>query len=213
MTCNNSSHQEMRQGKESCAHACNVHCSIIENASMHDLHDLARKELENHYSNEDQHFLDDYYETFPEESPDERCEKEEKVLDKVIYYHGHHSNPCVVGEIHKPEIVNKLDGSIHRGIEVIMITHDIIYEDYDDNLSDITKVWDSHTQSEVCNSRYDTDPDTCIHIPLDIGEHTVLANQVLKQVLLNRGVEFVSFSSTLGVKITIEEFCLSLENV
>jgi hypothetical protein len=166
---------------------------IIENASMYDLHDLARKELENHYCNEDQHFIDDYYETFTDEDPELNGAQEE--ADTIIYYHGHHSNPCVVGEIHKSETIISHDGSSYRGIEAIMITHDIQCKDYDDNLSDITKVWDSQTQSEVCNSRYDTDPDTCIHIPLNIGEHTNLSNQVLKQILLNNNVEFVSFGS------------------
>ena len=82
--------------------------------------------------------------------------------NKIVYYHRHHSNPCVVGAIHKRETVKMSDGSMHKGIKVIIITHNIICEDYDDNLSDITKVWDRQTQSEVCNRRYDTDPDTCI---------------------------------------------------
>ena len=184
---------------------------IIENASMCDLHDLARKELESHYYNEDQHFLDDYYETFPEEDPGQDGVQEEE--DKIIYYHGHHSNPCVVGEIHKHFTVNRLDGSIHNGIEVIMITHDIICKDYDDNLSDITKVWDSRTQSEVYNNRYDTDPDTCIHVPLDIGEHTSLANQVLKQILLKENVELVKIQYD-GNQFTLDEFftnCLGIK--
>ena len=176
---------------------------VIENASMSDLHDLARKELENHYSNEDQHFLDDYYETFPDEDP-ELNGVQEKEEDKIIYYHGH-SNPCVVGEIHKYETVKKLDGSTHKSIEVIMITHDIICKDYDDKLSDITKIWDSQTQCEVYNSRYDTDPDTCIHIPLDIGEHTTLANQVFKQILLNEGVELIKIQYD-GNQFTLNEF-------
>ena len=168
---------------------------VMENMSIDDVRKAAYDGLTNHYIDNDQCFVEDYYETFPEEDPGLRVAKEKEETYKIIYYHGQHSNPCVVGEIHKPEIVNKLDGSIHRGIEVIMITHDIICENYDDNLSDITKVWDSQTQSEVCNKRYDTDPDTCIHIPLDIGEHTALANQVLKQILLNNNIEFVSFGS------------------
>ena len=181
---------------------------VIENASMHDLHDLARKELENHYCNEDQHFLDDYYEAFTDEDPELNG-----IQNKIVYYHGHHSNPCVVGEIHKPEIVNKSDVPWHRGFEVIMITHDIICKDYDDNLSDITKVWDSQTQSEICNNRYDTDPDTCIHIPLDIGEHTSLANQVLKQILLKENVELVKIQHD-GNQFTLDEFftkCLGIK--
>lgn len=168
---------------------------VMENMSIDDVRKAAYDGLTNHYIDNDQCFVEDYYETFPEEDPGLRVAKEKEETYKIIYYHGQHSNPCVVGEIHKPEIVNKLNGSIHRGIEVIMITHDIICENYDDNLSDITKVWDSQTQSEVCNKRYDTDPDTCIHIPLDIGEHTALANQVLKQILLNNNIEFVSFGS------------------
>ena len=101
---------------------------------------------------------------------------------------------------------------MHKGIEVIMITHDIICKDYDDNLSDITKVWDSNTQSEVCNKRYDTDPDTCIHVPLDMGEHTSLANQVLKQILLKENVELVKIQYN-GNQFALEEFlveCLGI---
>ena len=177
---------------------------IIENASVYDLRDLAQKELENHYSNEDQHFLDDYYETFPDEDPEVNGVQEEEVTDKIIYYHGHHSNPCVVGEIHLPEA---------GGCGVIMITHDILFdEDYGDNLSDITKIWDCHVQCEVYNSRYDTDPDTCIHIPLDIGEHTVLANQVLKLILLNNNVDLVKIQHD-GNQFTLEAFfveCLGI---
>ena len=158
---------------------------VMEGMDFDTMWQSAYQGLTAHYIDQDQCFVEDYYETFPDEDPEVNGVQEE-VTDKIIYYHGHHSNPCVVGEIHKHE---------HKGIEVTMITHDIICEDYDDNLSDITKVWDSQTQSEVCNGRYDTDPDTCIHIPLDIGEHTSLSNQVLKQILLNNNVEFVSFGS------------------
>ena len=144
------------------------------------------------YLEEDQCFIDDYYKIFPEEDPELNGVQEEEE-DKIIYYHGHHSNPCVVGEIHKHTTVQKSDGSMYKGIEVIMITHDIICEGYDDNLNDITKVWDSQTKSEVCNKRYDTDPDTCVHIPVNTGKHANLSNQVLEQILLNNNVEFVSF--------------------
>ena len=169
--------------------------------------------LTNHYIDNDQCFVEDYYETFPDEDPELNGVQEEEEEDKIIYYHGHHSNPCVVGEIHKDFTVNRLDGSMHKGIEVIMITHDIICKDYDDNLSDITKVWDSRTQSEVCNKRYDTDPDTCIHIPLDIGEHTTLANQVLKQILLNNNIDFVKIQYD-GNQFNLDEFfakCLGIK--
>ena len=177
---------------------------VVKNASMYDLHDLARKELENHYYNEDQHFLEDYYETFPDEDPELNGVQEEEEADKIVYYHGHHSNPCVVGEIHIPG---------ERGSEVIMITHNILCKDYDDNLSDITKVWDSQTQCEVYSNRYDTDPDTCIHIPLDIGEHTNLSNQVLKQILLNNNVDLVKIQYD-GNQFTLDEFftkCLGIK--
>lgn len=168
--------------------------------------------LINHYSYNDQCFVEDYYKTFSDEDPELNGVQEEEA-DKIIYYHGHHSNPCVVGEIHKHETVKRSDGSMHKGIEVIMITHDIICEDYDDNLSDITKVWDSQTQVEVCNKRYDTDPDTCVHIPLNIGEHTNLSNQVLKQILLNNNVEFVKFSTRKN-QLTLDKFiteCLDIK--
>lgn len=169
---------------------------VIENMDFDTVLQSATMGLTSHYFDNDQCFVEDYYETFPDEDPElHGVQEEEEETDKIIYYHGHHSNPCVIGEIHKHETVKKLDGSPHKSIEVIMITHDIICKDYDDNLSDITKIWDSQTQCEVCNSRYDTDPDTCIHIPLDIGEHTALANQVLKQILLNNKIEFVSFGS------------------
>jgi hypothetical protein len=165
---------------------------ILESMDFDTMRESAYQGLINHYTDNDQCFVEDYYKTFSDEDPELNGFQEEEA-DKIIYYHGHHSNPCVVGEIHKHETVKMSDGSMHKGIEVIIITHDIICEDYDDNLSDITKVWDSQTQSEVCNRRYDTDPDTCVHIPLNIGEHTNLSNQVLKQILLNNNVEFVSF--------------------
>ena len=165
---------------------------VMEGMDFDTMWQSAYQGLTNHYIDQDQCFVEDYYETFPDEDPELNGVQEEE-SDKIIYYHGHHSNPCVIGEIHKYKTVKRRDGSMHKGIEVIMITHDIICEDYDDNLSDITKVWDSQTQSEVCNSRYDTDPDTCVHIPLDMGEYTNLSNQVLKQILLNNNVEFVSF--------------------
>ena len=165
---------------------------VMEGMDFDTMWQSAYQGLTAHYIDQDQCFVEDYYETFPDEDPELNGVQEEEA-DKIIYYHGHHSNPCVVGEIHKYETVKRRDGSMHKGIEVIMITHDIICEDYDDNLSDITKVWDSQTQSEVCNKRYDTDPDTCVHIPLNIGEHTSLSNQVLKQILLNNNVDFVSF--------------------
>jgi len=185
---------------------------VMEGMDFDTMWQSAYQGLTAHYIDQDQCFVEDYYETFPDEDPELNGVQEEEAKDKIIYYHGHHSNPCVVGEIHKPEIVNKLDGSIHRGIEVIMITHDIICKDYDDNLSDITKVWDSRTQSEVYNNRYDTDPDTCIHIPLDIGEHTALANQVLKQILLKENVEIVKIQYD-GNQFALDEFfveCLGI---
>ena len=166
---------------------------VMEGMDFDTMWQSAYQGLTNHYIDQDQCFVEDYYETFPDEDPETNGVQEE--ADKIIYYHGHHSNPCVVGEIHKPETVISHDGSSYKGIEAIMITHDIPCKDYDDNLNDITKIWDSQTQVEVCNFRYDTDPDTCIHIPLNIGEHTSLSNQVLKQILLNNNVEFVSFGS------------------
>ena len=166
---------------------------VMEGMDFDTMWQSAYQGLTSHYIDQDQAFVDDYYETFPDEDPE--LNGSQKEANKIIYYHGHHSNPCVVGEIHKPETVTSHDGSSYKGIEAIMITHDIPCKDYDDNLSDITKIWDSQTQVEVCNFRYDTDPDTCIHIPLDIGEHTSLSNQVLKQILLNNNVEFVSFGS------------------
>ena len=167
---------------------------VMEGMDFDTMWQSAYQGLTAHYIDQDQSFVEDYYETFPDEDP-ETNDVQEEDKDKIVYYHGHHSNPCVVGEIHKPETVKSHDGSSYRGIEAIMITHDIPCKDYDDNLSDITKIWDSQTQVEVCNFRYDTDPDTCIHIPLNIGEHTSLSNQVLKQILLNNNVEFVSFGS------------------
>jgi len=131
-------------------------------------------------------------------------------VDKIVYYHGHHSNPCVVGEVFVPQ-AGRLDKDL-RGFEVIIITHDILCKDYGDNLSDITKVWDSQTHSEACNSRFDTNPDKCIHIPLDMEDDTSLSNQVLKQVLVNNGVQFVKFSTRKNL-LTIENFftkCLGL---
>ena len=187
--------------------------AITDNMDHDTLYQTAIQGLTDHYIDNDQCFVEDYYETFPDEDPELNGVQEKEEADKIIYYHGHHSNPCVVGEIHKHETVKMSDGSMHKGIEVIIITHDIICEDYDDNLSDITKVWDSQTQSEVCNRRYDTDPDTCVHIPLNIGEHTNLSNQVLKQILLNNNVEFVKFSTRKN-QLTLDKFiteCLDIK--
>ena len=187
--------------------------AITDNMDHDTLYQTAIQGLTDHYIDNDQCFVEDYYETFPDEDPELNGVQEEEEADKIVYYHGHHSEPCVVGEIHKHQTVKRLDGSTHKGTEVIMITHDIIYKDYDDNLSDITKVWDSQTQCEVYNKRYDTDPDTCIHIPLDMGEHTDLANQVFKQILLNKGVELVKIQYD-GNQFTLEEFftkCLGLK--
>ena len=172
---------------------------IMENMDFDTMWQSAYQGLTNHYIDNDQCFVEDYYETFPEEDPEQNGFQEEEKTDKIIYYHGHHSNPCVVGEIHFPE---------SGGSGVIMITHDILFdEDYGDSLSDITKIWDCHVQCEAINNRYDTDPDTCIHIPLDMGEHTSLSNQVLKQVLLNNNIDFVSTSGSYKYDlISLEEF-------
>ena len=179
---------------------------VMENMDFDTVRQSAATGLTNHYFDNDHCFLEDYYETFPDEDPELNGVQEEEEEDKIVYFHGHHSNPCVVGEIHKYFTVNRLDGSMHKGIEVIMITHDILFdEDYGDNLSDITKIWDCNVQCEVYNNRYDTDPDTCTHIPLDIGDHTVLANQVLKQILLNNNVDLVKIQYD-GNQFTLEEF-------
>ena len=178
---------------------------VMEGMDFDTMWQSAYQGLTAHYIDQDQSFVEDYYETFPDEDPELNGVQEEEA-NKIIYYHGHHSNPCVVGEIHKSETIVSHDGSSYIGIEVIMITHDIICEDYDDNLSDITKVWDSQTQSEVCNSRYDTDPDTCIHIPLNIGEHTSLSSQVLKQILLKENVELVKIQYDVNGHYTLDEF-------
>ena len=176
---------------------------VMEGMDFDTIRQSAYQGLTNHYIDQDQCFVEDYYETFPDEDPELNGVQEEEA-DKIVYYHGHHSNPCVVGEIHIPG---------ERGSEVIMITHNILCEDYDDNLSDITKVWDSQTQCEVYDNRYDTDPDTCIHIPLDIGEHTNLSNQVLKQILLNNNVDLVKIQYD-GNQFTLNEFftkCLGIK--
>jgi len=186
---------------------------VMEGMDFDTMWQSAYQGLTAHYIDQDQCFVEDYYETFPDEDPEVNGVQEEEEEDKIVYHHGYHSNPCVVGEIHKHETVKRLDGSVHKGIEVIFITHDIIYKDYGDNLSDITKVWDSQTQSEVCNHRYDTYPDTCIHIPLDMGEHTTMANQVLKQILLNNNVDLVKIQYD-GNQFTLDEFftkCLGIK--
>ena len=116
----------------------------------------------------------------------------------VIYFHGHHTNSCVVGEILIASDV---------GSEVIAITHDIVYQDYGDNLCDITKLWDSHVQVELISAgRYDTDYDRCIHIPLDMAKHTDLTNQVLKQILIDNNVKFVTLSSAYKSKLILSDF-------
>ena len=185
---------------------------VMEGMDYDTMWQSAYQGLTSHYIDNDQCFVEDYYETFSDEDPELNGVQEEE--DKIIYYHGHHSNPCVVGEIHKHQTVKRNDGSKHKGTEVIIITHDILFdEDYGDNLSDITKIWDCNVQCEVYDSRYDTDPDTCIHIPLNIGEHTDLSNQVLEQVLLNNNVEFVKFSTRKN-QLTLDKFiteCLDIK--
>ena len=186
---------------------------VMEGMDFDTMWQSAYQGLTSHYIDQDQAFVDDYYETFPDEDPELNSVQKEEDKDKIIYYHGHHSNPCVVGEIHKPETVKSHDGSSYRGIEVIMITHDIPCKDYDDNLSDITKIWDSQTQVEVCNFRYDTDPDTCIHIPLNVDEHGSLSSQVLKQILLKENVELVKIQYDVNGRYTLNEFlteCLGI---
>jgi len=160
---------------------------VMEDMDFDTMWQSAYNGLTNHYIDNDQCFVEDYYETFPEEDPERNGVQEKEEVNKIIYFHGHHSNPCVVGEICIPG---------DRGSEVIVITHNMIYEDYGDNLCDVTKVWDANVQVELLGfDRYDTDYDTCIHIPLNLGEHTALTNQVLKQILLNNNIELVSFGS------------------
>tara|TARA_B100001057_G_scaffold300201_1_gene300342 strand:+ start:349 stop:948 length:600 start_codon:yes stop_codon:yes gene_type:complete len=169
--------------------------AITDNMDHDALYQTAIQGLTDHYIDNDQCFVEDYYETFPDEDPEQNGVQEEE--DKIIYYHGHHSNPCVVGTICIPT---------KSGYELIIITHNMIYEDYCDSLSDITKVWDAHVQVEIAHvNRYGTDYDSCIHIPLDIGEHTALTNQVLKQILLDNKVEFVTISSA-DAQTTLDEF-------
>jgi len=170
---------------------------VMESMDFDTMRQSAYQGLTNHYIDQDQSFIEDYYETFPDEDPELNDVQEEEDLDKIVYYHDNHSNPCVVGEICIPG---------DRGSEVIVITHSMVYEDYGDNLCDITKVWDSHVQVESLGfDRYDTDYDTCIHIPLDIGEHTALANQVLRQILLDNNVEVVKLPD-LANQFSLEEF-------
>ena len=178
---------------------------VMEGMDFDTMWQSAYQGLTNHYIDQDQCFVDDYYETFPDEDPELNGVQEE-VEDKIVYYHGHHSNPCIIGEIYKP---------YDRGSEVIAITHNRTYEDYGDNLCDITKLWDAHVQVELVGkgiNRFDSDYDTCIHIPLDIGEHTNLSNQVLKQILLNNNVDLVKIQHD-GNQFTLEAFfveCLGI---
>ena len=183
---------------------------IMRSMSIDDMRKAAYDGLTNHYIEQDQSFVDDYYEMFPEEDPELNVVKEEEI-DKIVYYHGNHSNPCVVGEVVIPAFMK--DGSL-RGYNIIAVTHKMEYEDYGDELSDLTKMWDANVEVEVLGvDRYDTDYDSCIHIPLNLGEHTTLANQVLKQILIDNNVEFVTLSRSLDDKITIEEFLNYLNNV
>tara|TARA_B100000035_G_scaffold256825_1_gene226815 strand:+ start:82 stop:687 length:606 start_codon:yes stop_codon:yes gene_type:complete len=154
--------------------------------------------LTERYIDNDQAFVKDYYETFPGEDPELNKVQEKR----IIYYHDHHSNPCVIGQICIPTDL-ETDPS---GFEVIAITHNMIYQEYGDSLSDITKIWDAHVQIELTKiNRYDTDYDACIHIPLSIGEHTTLSNQVLKQILIDKNVELVKTQYD-GNQFTLDEF-------
>tara|TARA_B100001287_G_scaffold260873_1_gene249358 strand:+ start:171 stop:773 length:603 start_codon:yes stop_codon:yes gene_type:complete len=177
---------------------------VMEGMDFDTMWQSAYQGLTNHYTDQDQCFVEDYYETFPDEDPELNGVQEEEDVDKIVYYHGH-SNPCVVGEIYIPR---------KHGDEVISITHNMVYELYGDNLCDITKIRDANVQIESTGrDRYDTDYDSCIHIPLDMGEHTTLANKVFKQILLNKGVELVKIQYD-GNQLTLDEFftkCLGLK--
>ena len=179
--------------------------AVMAKMSFDTMWESARQGLINHYIDNNQHFLDDYYEIFPDEDPDN---SEDDAEDKVIYYHGHHSNACIVGEIYIPEVVKKDNKSIHRGFEVIAITHKKVYEDYGDDLRDITKLWDAQVQVESYGGRYDTHYDTCIHIPLDMGEHTSLSNKILKQILIDNGVSKVMLSKSKAWEVDLNQFFL-----
>ena len=184
---------------------------VLEKMDFDTMWQSAYQGLTNHYIDNDQCFVDDYYETFPNEDPELNVVQEEKVEEKIIYYHGHHSNPCIVGEIVIPEF--RKNGSF-RGYNVIAVTHKMAFEDYGDELSDVTKMWDAHVEVEVLGiDRYDTDYDSCIHIPLNVGEHTTLANQVLDQILIDNNVEFVILSEAFDNQVSLEEFSGYLKNV
>ena len=171
---------------------------VMEDMDYDLLWESAQRGLTNHYIDNSDCFIEDYYETFPEEDPDIDGVQEDDT-NKVVYYHGHHSNPCVVGEIYTSL-------SNEKGVEVIAITHNMVYPLYGDNLCDITKVWDANVQIESTGrDRYDTDYDSCIHIPLDRGENTTLATQVLKQILINNKVEIVMLNNK--DQFDLEKFC------
>ena len=179
---------------------------IMEDMDYDLLWESAYQGLTNHYINNDQCFVEDYYETFSNEDHELNGLQEEEDIDKIVYYHGHHSNSCVVGEIYIPS---------DNGLEVVVITHNTVYELYGDNLCDISKVWDANVQIESTgHDRYDTDYDSCIHIPLDMGNHTNLVDQVLKQILVDIGVEFVTFSTRKN-QLTLDKFlteCLDMKD-
>jgi hypothetical protein len=167
---------------------------IIANSDSSQLRNIAKAGLISHYIDCDQHFIDDYYYTFKEED-----------VDKIAYYHGQHSNPCVIGEIYIPS---------GNGSEVIAITHNMVYEFYGDSLCDITKVWDADVQIESTGyNRHDTDYDSCIHIPLDIGEHTSLGNMILKRILLDNNVEVVTLYQSYENRFKLEDFCDILDRL
>ena len=179
--------------------------AITDNMDHDTLYQTAIQGLTDHYIDNDQCFVEDYYETFPDEDPELDGVQEEEEADKIVYYHGHHSNPCVIGEIYIPR---------KQGVEVVVITHNKVYEDYGDNLCDVTKVWDANVQIESTGrDRYDTDYDTCIHIPLDIGEHTSLGNLIITRILIDQNIEAVKIPM-LENYLTLNEFfrkCLSLK--
>ena len=172
---------------------------IIASSDLSELRNIAKTGLINHYIDCDQHFLDDYYHTFQEEDPELNGVQEEEDVGKITYYHGHHSNPCVVGEIIIPS-------SKGYQIKTVVITHNMICKEYGDNLSDITKVWDAQVKVESYGDRYSSEPDSCICIPVDLGEHTALANMLLKQILLDNNVEVVTLSQSYADQFKLEDF-------
>lgn len=148
----------------------------------------ARQKLLDDYEGNDMNFQEDYNQQFVV-----NFKNEPKEWNGIVYAHRLHSNPAVVGEL------------LLKRNHSVLITHmgDVNIEGADD-LRDITKVWDMQILQEYGPNAYYS-PEEVMCIPLDIEQHVSLSNQLLKQILINNKVEFVTLRKD-NTFISLESF-------